>query len=602
MNDRIPERSEIAARDTWNLEDIYESLEAWEADFSRAAEMIGAFRDWQGKLGDIGTLKQALDAESAMERVVHNLMSYAHMHADEDNRKTEYQALTGRARSLGARVGEAESFVEPELMAQPADYLDRAIAAPELKDYAVMLSEIARRRPHTLSAAEERIVAMTADMSRAPGNIYRMLCQVDMKFEPAVDSEGKAHELTQSSYVPMLMSGDRALRRSAFKNYYAAYKGNSGAIPAAYAGSVKADVFRARVAKHASALDAALFPDAVPQSVYDGLIACCHRHFGKLGEYLRRKGEQLGLDDMGMEDVYVAAVKGFDISLPFDEAYALMTDCLGALGEDYQALLKEAREKRWIDVYENVGKSSGAYSTGTYDTHPYALLNYHPNLDALLTAAHEMGHSIHTYYANRTQPYSTADYSLFVAEVASTTNECLVVMELMDRYQGNDAAQAYLIAQLLENFRTTLFRQTMFAEFEKETHAMEERGEPLTGKALNALYASLNAQYYPGVRQNEEIACEWMRIPHFYSAFYVYKYATGFSAAMALASAIRSEGKPAVDRYKKFLSLGSSMHPIDLLKVAGVDMSGGEAVEAALKTFDSMVDRYIALTNASVGK
>ena len=602
MNDRIPERSEIAVKDTWNLDDIYSSLEAWEADFAKATGMIEDFKAWQGKLGDPGDLKKALEAQTALYRVLENLGAYAHMRADEDNRVTENQALTTRARALSAKAGEATSFIEPELMAQPEGYLEKAIEDPAFKDYAVTLSEILRFRPHTLSEAEERIVAMTADMSHAPGNIYRMLCQIDMKFEPAVDALGKSHELSQASYVPMLMSNDRMLRRSAFKNYYAAYKGMSGSIPAAYAGSVKADVFRARVHRHETALDAALFPDAVPQSVYDGLIDCCHRHFGKLGEYLRRKGEQLGLDDMGMEDVYVAAVKGFDIALPFDEAYELMTDCLKALGEDYQALLKEAREKRWIDAQENVGKSSGAYSTGTYDTHPYALLNYHENLDALLTAAHEMGHSIHTYYANKTQPYSTADYSLFVAEVASTTNECLVVMELMDRYKGNDAAQAYLIAQLLENFRTTLFRQTMFAEFEKETHAMEERGEPLTGKALNALYASLNAQYYPGVRQNEEIAYEWMRIPHFYSAFYVYKYATGFSAAMALATAIRKEGKPAVDRYKKFLSLGSSMHPIDLLKVAGVDMSRGEAVEAALNAFDGLVDRYIALTNAQVGK
>ena len=334
----------------------------------------------------------------------------------------------------------------------------------------------------------------------------------------------------------------------------------------------------------------------MPEEVYTNLIESVHRHLPVLNEYIARKGEQIGVSDMGMEDVYVPACEGFDIKLPFDEAYELMMSCLHPLGEDYQAVLRRAREERWIDPFENVGKSSGAYSWGTYDSHPYVLMNYKPGLDSLLTIAHEMGHSMHSYYSNHTQPYTDAGYSLFVAEVASTTNEVLVLLELMERYQGNDKAQAYLIAQLLENFRTTVFRQTMFAEFERESHAMAERGEPLTVETLNGVYGRLNAEYYTAVKQDPLIAYEWMRIPHFYRAFYVYKYATGFSAAMALATGIRKEGAPAVARYKKFLSLGGSMHPIDLLKVAGVDMSDPASVETALSTFDELVKKYLELT------
>ena len=417
-----------------------------------------------------------------------------------------------------------------------------------------------------------------------------------MKFPQVPGEDGQMVELTHSSYIPLMMSRKREVRRAAFKGMYETHKAYSATIPAIYGASVKADVFYARAGRHESALAAKLFPDAVPLDVYTSLIETVHRHVDKLGQYMTRKGQQIGVSDMGMEDVYVPAVEGFDIKLPFDEAYALMIDCLRPLGEDYQAVLKKAREERWIDVYENAGKSSGAYSWGTYDSHPFVLMNYHPSLDSLLTIAHEMGHSMHTYYSNAAQPYTTAGYSLFVAEVASTTNECLVLMELLERYKDDKKAQAFIIAQLLENFRGTVFRQTMFAEFERDAHAMAERGEPLTVESLNGLYAGLNARYYPTVRQNELIAYEWMRIPHFYRAFYVYKYATGFSAAMALASGIRREGAPAVERYRKFLSLGCSLHPIDLLKVAGVDMSDPASVESALTEFDALVDRYLELT------
>ena len=518
------------------------------------------------------------------------------MRRDEDNRRSEYQALTDRAQSLMVKLGTATAFVQPELLEQSADYLADVMNREAFSDYRVFLGEIERRRPHTLSAAEERIVAMTGEMGSSPDTIYSMLNDADMKFPTVEGEDGKPVEITHSGFIPLMMSKNRAVRRAAFEGLYSTYKSYSATIPAIYGASVKADVFYAHAAKHESALASRLFPDAVPEEVYTNLIKSVHRHLPVLNEYIARKGEQIGVSDMGMEDVYVPACEGFDIKLPFDEAYELMMSCLHPLGEDYQAVLRRAREERWIDPFENVGKSSGAYSWGTYDSHPYVLMNYKPGLDSLLTIAHEMGHSMHSYYSNHAQPYTDAGYSLFVAEVASTTNEVLVLLELMERYQGNDEAQAYLIAQLLENFRTTVFRQTMFAEFERESHAMAERGEPLTVETLNGVYGRLNAEYYTAVKQDPLIAYEWMRIPHFYRAFYVYKYATGFSAAMALATGIRREGAPAVARYKKFLSLGGSMHPIDLLKVAGVDMSDPASVETALSTFDELVKKYLELT------
>ena len=595
MSEAVRQRAEIPEKYRWNLEEIYATPEAWEADYKKGEALLEKLPACEGTLSDKDKLLETLTCATNAERTVSSLYTYARMRRDEDNRLTEYQALSERAMSLMVKLETATAFITPELLSLSPEYIASCAADPRFADYRVQLAEIERSRPHTLSAAEEKIIAMTGDMAAAPDTIFSMLSDADMKFPKIAGEDGVEFELTHSNYIPSMMSRDRTLRRAAFKAMYETHMAYSATIPAIYGASVKGDVFYARTAKHESALASKLFPDAVPVEVYTNLIDTVSRHIPKLNAYIKRKGEQIGVTDMGMEDIYVPAVSGFEIKLPFDEAYDLMVDCLSPLGEDYQNILRKARAERWIDVYENAGKSSGAYSWGTYDSHPYVLMNYHETLDSLLTIAHEMGHSMHTFYSNGAQPYTTSGYSLFVAEVASTTNECLVLMELLERYQGNAQAEACIIAQLLENFRGTVFRQTMFAEFEKNAHEMAERGEPLTAQSLNAMYAGLNAKYYPALRQNELIACEWMRIPHFYRAFYVYKYATGFCAAMALASAIRREGAPAVERYRKFLSLGSSLHPIDLLKVAGVDMSKSESVEASLKEFDTLVDRYLAI-------
>ena len=597
MNEKTPERSALKREDTWQLEDIFASLADWEKTEAEVKAGIAAMAQYEGKLSDEGTLLCALRDLYTLERKAEALFTFARMRRDEDNRDAASQGLVSRAQSLMAAFGTAVSFLKPEVLSLPEEYIRAAAEKPEFAEYRVPLMDLNRERPHTLSAAEEKLVAMTGEMGNGPDNIYSMLTDADMKFPTVKDEAGRDVEITHGNFIALMMNKDRAVRRAAFDGLYGTYKAYSNTIPAIYAASVNADVFYARAAKHESALASKLFPDDVPLSVYENLIETVHRHIPSLSRFVRRNGELIGVGkDMSMIDVYVPPVAGFDIALPFDRAYDLVVESLAPLGEDYQAVLRRARAERWIDPFENVGKSSGAYSWGTYDSHPFVLMNYHESLDSLLTIAHEMGHSMHSYYSNAGQPYTTAGYSLFVAEVASTTNECLVLMELLKRYENDKNAQTFIVAQLLENFRTTVFRQTMFAEFEKISHEMAERGEPLNADSLNAQYARLNAEYYPTLRQNDLIAYEWMRIPHFYRAFYVYKYATGFSAAMALAGGILREGAPAVQRYRKFLSLGGSMHPIDLLKVAGVDMSRRESVEAALDEFDRLVDRYLALT------
>ncbi len=596
----VPERKDVPVEYTWKLEDIYASNEAWEADFEKAGAMVKVISSFAGKLGEPQVLKQALNAYFSLNQTVDSLFTYARMRRDEDNRRTEYQALTDRAQSLAVSMSTACAYIEPELLELDAAYLKEVMDTEGFENYKVFLSEIERRRPHTLTAAEERIIAMTGEMGSSPDTVYSMLTDADMKFPVIKGENGEKTELTHGNYIPLMMSTDRKVRKAAYTALYNTYKKYSSSIPAIYASSVKCDLFYASCAKHGSALEAALFPDAVPQSVYDNLIASMHKHLPALNKYIRRNAKLIGVKKPQMWDLYVSAVDGFDIKLPFDEAYQLMMDCLYPLGEDYREVLKKAKDERWIDAFENVGKSSGAYSWGTYASHPFVLMSYNPSLDSLLTVAHEMGHSMHTYYSSHTQPYPTADYSLFVAEVASTTNEVLVLSELLERYKDDKKAQAYIIGYILEGFRTTVFRQTMFAEFEKEAHAMAERGESLTVESLNKLYGGLNDTYYPAVAHSDLIAYEWMRIPHFYRAFYVYKYATGYCAAFALANMIRTGGPEAVARYKKFLSLGSSMHPIDLLKVAGVDMESPAAVDASLKKFDELVEKYLELTKEEV--
>ena len=592
----MTERKDVPLCYRWRLEDIYQSDAEWENALRAAEKLATELARFEGALGDEGTLLEALKHYASMREIAASVFAYARMRRDEDNRASAAQALASRAQALLTRVETAASFLTPELLSLPKAYLLEVADKPEFREFAATLKEVERQRAHTLSPAEERIVAMAGEMAAAPDTIYSMLADADMRFPVIEDERGEKTRITHANYIPLMMSRDRSVREAAFTGLYETYKSFSSTIPALYDASVRADIFSARASKHASALEAALFPDQVPVRVYDNLVSCVRRHIPALARFVKRNGELLGIDEMRMIDLYVPAVEGFDVKLPFDDAYDLVVDALGVLGEDYQAILRRAREQRWIDAFENEGKSAGAYSWGTYGTHPYVLLNYKENLDSLLTIAHEMGHSVHTYLSNAHQPYLDAEYSLFVAEVASTTNEILVLRALMDRYADQPNAQAFLTYHLLDGFRGTVFRQTMFAEFEREAHAMAERGEALTAQSLCGVYRALNAAYYPQVHQDDLIAYEWMRIPHFYNAFYVYKYATGFSAAMAIAQNIRTQGAQAVARYKEFLSLGSSVPPIEALRTAGVDMESPDAVESALCAFDALVEEYEALT------
>lgn len=590
MAEKLKKRCEVEVKDTWRLEDIYETAQAWEEDLAALNREIEAIKGFQGQLGQEEQMLQLLTRLNDAERLLSSLSAYARMRRDEDNNETRYQALVSRAQTARTAFSTAVAYIAPELLSQPEGYLEAARDNPVFADYDIFLDDLIRQRCHTLSAAEERVVAMAGDMSSAPGTIYDMLTDADIRFGEIRDEDGETVRVTHANYIPFMTSRDRRVRQEAFEAMYSTFRAYSATIPAVYAASVRKDVFYARVRKHESALAAALYPDNIPLGVYDNLILAVNEHLGQLQTFVGLNGKLNHLDKMHFYDLYLAPELGFDVRLPFDEAYELVIDCLKVLGEDYVEVLRRARKERWIDPYENEGKSSGAYSWGTYDSHPYVLLSYKPDLDHLQTVAHEMGHSLHTWYSDM-QPYSKSQYSLFVAEVASTVNEVLVLMELMER-NPDDGAQAYLLYSLLDSFRGTVFRQTMFAEFEKASHEMAERGEPLTVESLNKVYADLNRKYYANLEFDELIAYEWMRIPHFYRSFYVYKYATGFSAAMAIAGMIRREGACAVERYKNFLRAGGSLYPIEALKLAGIDMSSPEPVRNALNEFDALLKRY----------
>lgn len=585
-------RAQRAKEDTWQLEDIYASHDLWEKDYEEAGRLAEGFSRFAGKLSDRDECLSALQESSRVNRLLENLYTYAKMRRDEDNNVSSYQALTARAENLMMRVSTATAFMTPELTACSSDYISSMLADPAFADFSVLLDDIARRKPHTLSAAEERIIAMTGEIGGTASTVYDMLTDADMKFPTIKDEEGKDVEITHANYIPLMMSSDRNVRKAAYEALYSTYKFFGSTIAATYAGSVKSDIFYAKAANFNSCLEASLFPDQIPVSVYDALIDTVHKHLPALARLVKTNAKHAaGLDHPAFYDLYVTPKDGFDIAISFDEALELICDCLKPLGSDYIDTLRKARKERWIDCYENVGKSSGAYSWGTYDSHPYVLISYKRNFDSVSTLAHELGHAMHSYYSNGAQCYEKAGYSLFVAEVASTVNEVLLAMELLDRHPEKDA-QLFLLYNLLDGFRGTVFRQTMFAEFEKESHRMAESGEPLTSENLNALHDRLNKLYYPCCTPDEWIGWEWMRIPHFYRAFYVYKYATGFSAATAIASRIRTLGEPAVQDYKKFLSSGGSLPPIEALKLAGVDMSTSEPVDRALDLFEELLGRY----------
>jgi oligoendopeptidase F len=594
MAEQEKRRDEIDKRWQWKLEDLYPTLDMWEADFQKVKTSVLEFESFKGHVAEdpAKAIKAYFEGHLTLER----MYAFAHMHKDEDNANTTFQALTDRAESLSVETEAAASFLEPELLAMEESALQALMKDPALSDFDVYLHTLIRNKPHTLPAEQEKLLAMTGEMASAPQNIFSMLTKVDMKFPDIRNEKGEEVSLTEAGYGTFIRSSDRRVRKDAFASLFETYTNFGATIAAAYSGSVKGDLFAARARGFETAVDASLFPDEIPLSVYDNLISVIHESLPALNEYIALRKPVMNLDEIHLYDLYASMVEDYDMKVPYPEAYRMVMEGLSPLGAEYQKVLNGAYEDGWIDVYSSKAKSSGAYSWGAYGVHPYVLLNHRDDLDSAMTIAHEMGHAMHSYLSNLHQPAPKANYTLFAAEVASTCNEIILMTKLMEHYADNRKALAYLCNHLLEQFRTTVFRQTMFAEFERISHRMAEEGEALTKEALSKAYLTLNQKYYgQHCVVDELIAVEWMRIPHFYRAFYVYKYATGFSAAVFLANRILTEGEPAVKDYYKFLSAGGSLPPIEALKLAGVDMSSPEPIRSAMRVFKQTTERLAKL-------
>ena len=589
----IRNREEIEERYKWNLENIYPDEQLWEKDLEQIFRLGGQVGELQGTLGESARhLRSCLQLSDDLGRISEKAYVYARMRRDENNANHHYQALFDRVQSLTIQMGSITSFIVPEILTIPEDKL-RAFL-DEDKDlglYRHSIDEILRQKEHILSQAEERLMAMSADLSLASGSIFTMLNNADIKFPVIKDEKGQDVEITKGRYGSLMESSDRRVRQDAYQGLYSSYRSLINTLGASLSASVKKDIFYARVRKYQSARAASLDQDNVPVEVYDRLIESVHANLDLMYRYMDIRKKVLELDELHFYDLYTPLVPEYKLEVPYEQARETLLQALQPLGPDYLARMESGFRDGWIDVYENQGKTSGAYSWGAYDTNPYILMNYDNKLDDMFTLAHEMGHSLHSYYSNRSQPYVYSQYSIFVAEVASTVNESLLIDYLLAR-SSDPREKIYLLNHYLEQFRGTVYRQTMFAEFEKMIHAQAEAGEALTPELLKEIYRDLNILYYgPEMVMDEYIPLEWSRIPHFYSAFYVYKYATGFATATALKEQIKNEGQPAVERYLDFLKSGGSDYPINLLQKAGVDLLTPEPVSDALEYFGKLLDQ-----------
>jgi oligoendopeptidase F len=588
----LPKRDEIAVEDTWDLEAIYASDDVWEKEFEETKQMLPELKSFQGKLGESAeTLFTYLQKQDEVTKKLGKLYTYAHMRYDQDTTNSFYQGLNDRASNLATQVSSTVSFAVPEILSLSEESLIQFLQSYEpLSLYKQALDEINRQRPHVLSKEEEALLADVREVANTSSNTFGMLNNADLKFPVIKDENGEEIEVTHGRYIRFLESADRRVREDAFKAVYGTYDSYKNTFASTLAGTVKRDNFFAKTRHFESARQAALNNNNIPEAVYDNLVKTVNDNLHLLHRYVGLRKKALGLDELHMYDLYTPLVKDAKMEVSFKEAQQLVLDSLDPMGEEYKSIVKEGYEKRWIDVHENAGKRSGAYSSGAYGTMPYILMNWQDNVNNLFTLTHEIGHSVHSYYTRESQPYPYADYSIFVAEVASTCNEALLNHYMLQE-TSDKKEKLYLLNHHLEGFRGTVFRQTMFAEFEQEIHVRAAKGEPLTPELLTKIYYDLNVKYFgDDLSIDKEIGLEWARIPHFYYNFYVYQYATGFSAAASLSKQILEEGKPAVDRYLEFLKAGSSDYPIEVLKKAGVDMTTPEPIESALKVFESILD------------
>lgn len=590
---KVPTRAQIDDKDKWKIEDLYANDEAWEADFQKVQELAREAAGYQGTMKDSADqLYLVLKKQDELGELLEKVYVYASQKNHEDMGNAVYQELFGRAQMIMTQIADAVSFVEPELLAIPQEQVQAFVQEKEeLKQYQRFIDEKFRAKEHILSEEMEAVLAKAGELGRAPQTIYQMFNNADIDLGSIRDEDGNEVQLSHARFIQFMESKNRELRKAAFETYYRAYEKNKNTLAAMFQANVQQELFFAKMRRYASSMEAALDASHIPETVYDRLIEAVHENLPSMYKYVSLRKKALGLDELHMYDVYVPMVEQTDKKYSFEEAKEIVRKGLAPLGEDYLDILEEGFSHGWIDVYENQGKRSGAYSWGAYGTHPYVLLNYNGSLDHVFTLAHEMGHAIHSYHSDHALPYTYAGYHIFVAEVASTCNEALLIHYLLEQAE-DEKEKAYLVNHFLDQFKGTIFRQTMFAEFEKITHEKVQNGETLTTESLCEIYHGLNKRYFgEEMVSDPQIALEWSRIPHFYTPFYVYQYATGFSAAIAISSKILAGEEGIIKKYRRFLSGGSSMDCIDLLKICGVDMESPQPVDAALKVFAEYVEK-----------
>lgn len=590
----VPERGEIDEQYKWDTDDLFVDDSEWEDSYETAESLIEELEEYEGRVTeDAETLLSVLDHTEEMMRTVSNVATYTRMKSDEDTRDQQYQALSARAQSLAANAKSTAGFIEPELQTLTDTELEELIdQEPALEQYEQYFDDVLRMKPHTRSTTIERLLADFSEVTDAPGEVYTMLTNADMEFPAVEDPEGNAVEITLSNFTTLQQNPDREFRKEVYEAFYEEWASVRNAIGASYKKSVTTDVKQARAHNYETAREAALDSTNIPHSVYDTLVETVNDNLDVLHKHLKLKRDVLDLDELRMWDVYMSLTGNESPTVPYEQARTYVTEAVAPLGEEYQSRLADGLDARWVDVYENAGKRSGAYSSGTYDTQPYILMNYQDDVSSLFTLAHELGHSMHSQLTKETQPYVYGDYEIFVAEVASTVNETLLTRHLLETVE-DEQLRRHVLDQYLERFRSTLLRQTMFAEFEQRTHEIVEDGGALTPDRLDELYGDLKRTYLEPAAVDDRIAKEWMRIPHFYNAFYVYQYSTGISAAVAIVDRLLDEDKPdAAQQYRQFLRSGSRDYPLELLEDAGVDMQRPDPVEAAFSTYEEYLETF----------
>lgn len=593
---KIVKRADAPVENTWKLEDLFPDRKAWDQEYEEVKQLAKKAAQFQGKLNSAEAIGNCFKLEDELSLKTERVYVYAHLHHDEDTAEPTYQGLSQKAKKLGVEVSESLSFVTPEILALPDQQLDAFIEDPKLADYKFTLQEMKREKAHVLGKAEEALLAQVGNLAQAPQTIFGMLNNADLKFPKIKDENGKEVELTHGSYIQFLESPHREVRERAFKAVYDTYAKNKNTIASTLNANVNKNIFYSRVRKYPSVLEMSLYGDNIPKEVYTNLIDTIHESLPLLHRYIKLRKKLLGVDELHMYDLFAPLVDEYKMDITYEDAKKQTLEGLKPLGKDYLASLQKGYDERWIDVYENENKRTGAYSWGAYGTHPYVLLNHKDNLNSMFTLAHEMGHALHSYYSDNALKYRDAQYTIFLAEVASTTNEALLMDYLLNK-STDPKEKMYLLTYYADQFRTTVFRQTMFAEFEKIVHERAEQGESLTPQLLSEIYYDLNVKYHgPGMKVDKDIEMEWARIPHFYNSFYVYKYATGFSAATSFSKQILEEGQPAVDRYLGFLKSGGSDYSINILKNAGVDMSSPQPIREAMSVFEEVITEMEKLT------